>query len=730
MKKTLLSLLLIAFCVMANAKGIYKFALDEKLTFEEAKASASGVAIVHNGRVLCKSGNELLMVALNDIDATIAWQATFEASNVEGSNYIGIGGQYINASVWSHTYPSGKNDINGEKENGMLWTIAAAGESSYTIRNLGVEQGYYDNSINNNGVQSDKGWLCDMTGGYWANHATWQNNAGDEWEFYTLKSEKTADTSWTWTKVTLAEAVASSDPVVFVQNDVVLCNSNGGANFASKADFDSYAFWVKLEADNADNNQYFIQLCKESGEAVNYLNSSVWSHVFLGGIDKNGTKGEKQDGAVFTIAEIGESQYSIRSLGAVEGSYGEEHTDKGYVTFQTGGYWANNATWQNAAPSTWEFYVLTDKQIVPVDPNQRIFFTAEEANVLDITKATNYDAESAKFTANGAIEFTAPQDFGDWKWLVVVTSANASSAGGEFRVKDANGNSIGGEDYNKGGGTSRGNMWLDRWNNQVCATVNMEYIMDKGIDITKISSISFTGGQPVSAVYLTNYEAGQAVKNTQSWGSCTGDYVREYATLPEGGKFGTIALKYAAAVSGAQVFTLDEYDEETGVFTLARHYNVLEAGVPYFYLANDEGGKNVNFFRVDANAVTDDWSNNNARDNGLIGYYDNGFWPGSNAILGNYILSNNEMHLIDGGDITLGTNRCFFDPTKYQGPKNSTNAKIRINGTEAPNATAIQNVQFNNLKSADKIYDINGREVKTMTKGGIYVVGGMKVYIK
>lgn len=361
-------------------------------------------------------------------------------------------------------------------------------------------------------------------------------------------------------------------------------------------------------------------------------------------------------------------------------------------------------------------------------------FDATEADIttFNFNEAENYDLEAGKFTANGGWTFSEPKDFSHYKWLVVTTTYNASKAGGEFRVKDAAGNSIGGEDYAKGDGASRGSMWIDRWNNQICATVSMEYIASKGIDIKKIAGVSFSANQPISAVYLTNYEAGQAVANHSGWGSCAGDYIREYSNIAENGsKFGSIALKYATAVSGAYVYTVDAFDPDFGL-TISRHYGVLEAGVPYIYEAIDEVGLNgegancnVNFFRVDENAVSGDWSDNTARDNGLVGYYDGGFWPGAGALNGCYVLSNNALVKINGGTVQLGTNRCFFDPAKCTNKSGASSAKTL---SVVSDATAIKNV--NESLNSGKIYDVNGREVKSMQKGGMYIMGGMKVYVK
>ena len=87
----------------------------------------------------------------------------------------------------------------------------------------------------------------------------------------------------------------------------------------------------------------------------------------MSGIDKNGTKGEKQDGAVFIVGDLGNNTYSLRTLGVVDGHYNtdpdknfQDNTSLGWVNFCTDGYWANNATWKNSEYQAWEFYAVTD----------------------------------------------------------------------------------------------------------------------------------------------------------------------------------------------------------------------------------------------------------------------------------------------------------------------------------------------------------------------------------
>lgn len=522
------------------------------------------------------------------------------------------------------------------------------------------------------------------------------------------------------TKLTLEQAKAATGGFVITDGTKALCAKTSGDPAVSVVEIEKLktAYLFKMTDVTVGDNTYQKLYMFKSDETLvtaganysAYGNGGNFSPVGWGDLwcapetKENGR--DFVNGSCWTFTEAGEGGYFLYSVGA-----------ESYL---------NGAKIDKTNKTKWFFYTLDTEQVEAKEKTA-------DCTTFDIKKATNYDLEAGKFTNNGGWTFETPVNLSKYTWLVVTTSYNASKAGGEFRITDNAGNSIGGEEYAKGGGSSRGSMWLDRWNNQICATVNLDYIKNHGVDITNITNLSFSANQPVSAVYLTNYEDGQAVSNTQGWGSCTGDYVREYAHLGSGEyKIGTIALKYTAAVSGAQVYTVDSFDETNGM-TLARHYGVLESGVPYIYIANDEvgaggdGASNVNFFRVDENEVTGDWSDDKARDNGLIGYYDGGFGPGAGALNGCYLLSQNELHKIDGGEITLGKNRCFFDPAKYQGPKNSAGAKVRVSVSSAEE-TAIKNV--NNALNSDKIYDLNGREVKTMQKGGTYIMGGMKVRIK
>ena len=390
MKKVLLSLLTLLICIGASAKDVYKFTLGEELTLDQVKEGTTPFVLVRASDtkliVYGTNGNQYAMKNLAEVAETdlayyfkmvpIKGNATYEeklgearelaenAFNGDESNdalYMirpykrdnnpfsvwGNSNMYVAHCGWTTNANSIDPDalkFGDDAKYGCIWKVIASA-NGYTIQNQSIDNKNY---LTGNGGPG----------------------ASTDWKFYSVAQVLVANTSWKFTKISFEDALTSEDPVVMVQNDLVLTNSNGGVNYSTKNDFDSFAYWVKFEAYNAGENQYYITLNKENGEKVNYFNASYYSHVYLSGVDKEGTRGEKQNSAIFTIAEMGENQYSIRNLGSVEGCYGEDQQEKGYVNFTTAptAYWKNNATWQNASPIAWEFYTVTDRQVVPLAP--------------------------------------------------------------------------------------------------------------------------------------------------------------------------------------------------------------------------------------------------------------------------------------------------------------------------------------------------------------------------
>lgn len=195
-----------------------------------------------------------------------------------------------------------------------------------------------------------------------------------------------------------------------------------------------------------------------------------------------------------------------------------------------------------------------------------------------------------------------------------------------------------------------------------------------------------------------------------------------YTIETEAGKIGTIVLDYPASVKGATIYEVVSFDETEGLGIAEVEGNMV-AGTPYIYIASAD---KVVCTKKGA-AIAHEAFTADAAGNGLVGCY-NGFPYGTEPLVNCYILANNELHLIDNATnkVEVGANRCFFDPKKCTNKGGSSNVRIAIEDTDA---TAIKSVVEKSMNSG-KIFDINGREVNTMSKGGIYVINGMKVMVK
>ena len=344
-----------------NAKDIFKLSLGDEMTLEEAVACESGVVLVSDNQVLDITKLGEAGLTMRDVQEVrnaylVKFVASGEgyhllfhkpnASKIEAGDRYGIWGNpncMLTAVGWGDTWVAPNNDDRPDGRDfdySSQWIFEEQQDGGYAVY---FKEGDGRKYLNGGRIVD----ACDKI-----------------WHLHTLTKVKVGETTFNMNRISFVEALISSDPVAMVQNDLVLCNNNNGANYTGKEEgFDEYAFWVKFEAEDESKHQYYITLNNLDGSLVNYLNSSVWSHVFLSGIDKEGTKGEKQNGAVFIVGDLGNNTYSLRTLGAVEGHYNttdHDYTSQGWVNFCTDGYWANNATWQNSEPQAWEFYAVTD----------------------------------------------------------------------------------------------------------------------------------------------------------------------------------------------------------------------------------------------------------------------------------------------------------------------------------------------------------------------------------
>ncbi|MBQ0022141.1 MAG: hypothetical protein KBT29_02760 [Prevotellaceae bacterium] len=198
-----------------------------------------------------------------------------------------------------------------------------------------------------------------------------------------------------------------------------------------------------------------------------------------------------------------------------------------------------------------------------------------------------------------------------------------------------------------------------------------------------------------------------------------------YKISTTAGKIGTIALDYPATITGATLYEVVSFSDKG--LGLAEVEGDMVGGTPYIYQASAD---EVVCTKTGASVAHGDYDCTKREvGNGLVGCYSevspSTGWFG--FIRTKYIISNSVLRQISNGNVTIPANRCFFDPDKYTENNAGGSIKMRIAPAEE-DATAIKNV--NAALEGGKIYDMNGREVKAMQKGNIYVVGGMKVFVK
>ncbi|MBQ0047536.1 MAG: hypothetical protein KBT33_08520 [Prevotellaceae bacterium] len=190
------------------------------------------------------------------------------------------------------------------------------------------------------------------------------------------------------------------------------------------------------------------------------------------------------------------------------------------------------------------------------------------------------------------------------------------------------------------------------------------------------------------------------------------------------GKIGTVALDYPATITGATLYEVVGFSTTEGL-AIAEVEGNMVGGTPYIYVASAD---EVVCTKTGASVEHGDFDCTKSEvGNGLVGCYVQvtpaDWW--FDFIRNGYVISNGELRQISKGNVTIPANRCFFDSAKCT-DNSMASAKMIIAPEE--DVTAIKNV--NAALEGGKIYDINGREVKSMQKGGIYVVGGMKVMVK
>lgn len=192
-----------------------------------------------------------------------------------------------------------------------------------------------------------------------------------------------------FTTVSLADAVSTSETVVLVKDNQVMNapwgQYNDGAQLHSKTEFIEKSYQIKIEpvTISGASNTYTIKL-KEDGEYKRYLQASTWGHAFFNAnYDNDGT-----NCAVWTIEQMSDGKYSIRSLGVVQDAIRAAQND-GYLCVD------NNGTLkiESTTPVGWEFAIYdgdesddtpSNPTVEPITEPIDLVFTEEGSKSFDI----------------------------------------------------------------------------------------------------------------------------------------------------------------------------------------------------------------------------------------------------------------------------------------------------------------------------------------------------------
>ena len=553
--------------------------------------------------------------------------------------------------------------------------------------------------------------------------------------------------------ITFEDALIATEPVVLVQSSSVLCGptspSDNAMTFKNVSEIDNYAYTIHFEEDGTSGN-YFMALYDQAAtpNLKGYLNGSGWSHVYLSDIDKSGTKGEEQDGALWTITPLGEKQYAIRNVGVAEGSYNfnnpnekstvvDRSSSQGYMGITTSGYWADHIQFFYTSGPTWQFYTLTTTTLPDEDP---VYFGWEDFKVDDgATKdeekhlVIDTRGYAPYWATSGTWTFTTPFDASNYRYLVFYAKRNISKygngdneTGGSLLIKDDNGVTMRQDDYSKYGNPAvdypsvpSGSFWMNRWGAQRAMVLDLQWLANtdkygdhsecKAIDIAKIKEIGVAGTFTIGGIFFTNTLPA----------NLAGNYKRSFDSFD---KFGTICLPYNAVCCGAQLYEIT--GKTASGIILTEYEGVMEAGKPYFYKtleAKKQDGDikdetDVYFFKAGYATVASPVDNN-----GLIGTFVATTAPqGANY----YVLSNNKLYNVDS-DVTVGANKAYVDISAIT--PSLARGFVDLDFNEPTGIETVANSQEVNANS--KFFNLAGQRVAQPTKG-LYIVNGKKVLVK
>ena len=556
--------------------------------------------------------------------------------------------------------------------------------------------------------------------------------------------------------ITFETALSRSDPYVLVQNGKVFCGpfspSDGALTYKDVSEIKNYSWDVLFEQDG-ETDKYYMKLQKTNGDSEGYVNASVWSHTFLSSVDKEGTKGEQQDGALWTIEETGSGtkKYYIRNVGDVEGSYGDDYKAKGFLGITTDGYWANHVS-HDKTSGYWEFYSLDVKNLPTNDP---VYYGWDDLTFSDSEKVTKNDEThfvrdaneyAAYWSETAKWRMDTPFDASEYRYLVFYAKRNVvqygngeSDTGGSVFIKDNSGTTFRGDDYVKYGDPAvnypahTGNMWMNRNNEQRATVVDLQWLANsdkygdgsecKVLDITKIKEFGFSGDFTIGGAFFTN-----TLPNYSKPGYYDADSYADYKRTvteeasPEYDKFGTICLQFPAVCCGAQLYTIT--GKTASGLVLDKYEGVMEAGKPYLYKTLD--AKQQYWGNIHPETAVYFYKAGYKQEDtpveatGLVGTFTD-----IKAPLNSYVLSSNKLYKVDAADaVTVGANKAYVNDSEIPVLLSRGNFFIDFN-----EPTGVSEMKVVKTIENQEVYNLAGQRVAQPTKG-LYIVNGKKVVIK
>ena len=324
-----------------------------------------------------------------------------------------------------------------------------------------------------------------------------------------------------------------------------------------------------------------------------------------------------------------------------------------------------------------------------------------------------------------------PQDWSKYKYLVVVPQKPFTDGDNTIRylLTDADDNCY------DGGSLRYGLYNRARAAVQDLTNITNETMDDnsklENFDPSAIASLKWSlwGGvsaweYSIAGVWLSNTAPTYSTSIGDGTDN-TGDYVIENSAE---NTVTTICLPYAAALCGAQAYTVAGIDDPSHPTELYAkpYYGILEAGKPYIIRTNST--RNVTAFRAGANETTMPKANGALTADQFTTYYVEG---GKN-----YLVLNEDGDTFeavgDDDEMRVNSNTAYIDCSKLQKATEVENGLVfTVTDAKPFTPTAISRITTGKTpQGADNaIYDLAGRRVSKPTKG-IYIRNGKKVVVK